>query len=309
MPRFGIVVPWFNNIDTVSEAIDSALGQGDGDFGVYVSDNGSSDGSAERIAAYSDPRLKSALHSDSIGKSANWNRSYALAADCDYLVTLHADDRLAPGALRAIARSAARRPSMIHGRFRAIAYDGAPQPGRRFPLSYVCSAAEFRELLLLGNIVAVPGATIRTDAFFAAGSWSPRWTYLQDVELWWRCGDFGPISYIGECLGDYRAGRAPPGLPGHAAEHLAWQMEKLEAAQTVRLRRAAIDGLSHQLNGVEHALEAFPAQTPSPALIQTIARAKLVLQAGLPVRPYTHRRQLGQRLTYALRTLLTEPFR
>jgi hypothetical protein len=308
MPRFGIVVPCFNNIDTVGEAIDSALRQRHADFAVYVSDNGSSDGSAERLAAYVDPRLKIALHANAIGKSANWNRAYALAAECDYLVTLHADDRLAPGALDALVKAAARRPALIHGRFRAIAQDGTPQPGRRFPFSYDCSDAEFRELLLLGNIVAVPGATIRADVFFAAGSWSPQWTYLQDVELWWRCGAFGPISYVGGCLGDYRAGRAPPGLPGQAAEHLVWQMEKLAAAPTARLRLAAIDGLSHQLGSVERALAAFPDQTPPPILNQTVERARQALEAGPRARAHAHRRQLGRRLIYAARTALAAPF-
>ena len=309
MPRLGVVIPCFNNADTVNEAIDSVLGQTYPDFAAYVCDNGSSDGSAARIAAYSDHRLKAALHAETIGKSANWNRAYALASECDYMVTLHADDRLAPGALDILAAETARRPALIHGLFRAIAYDGAPQPGRRFPFSYDCSDAEFRELLLLGNVVAVPGATIQTDAFFAAGSWSTALTFMQDVELWWRCGAFGRISYVGHCLGDYRAGRAGPGLPGHSAEHLTWQMDKLDAARSGRLRRAAIDGLARHLRSVEQALAAFPDQVPPARLLEAAARARQVLSAAPPVRPGAYRRQLGLRLAYAARRTLTSPFR
>jgi glycosyltransferase involved in cell wall biosynthesis len=243
-PSLAVIIPCYNNVETIEEAIESALGQAYDGFEVHVCDNGSTDGARERIGKLQHPRLKTRLHEDILPRTDNWNRAYAAGFGADYLVTLHADDRLAPGALRAIAKATRGRPALIHGRFRPVSYDGAAIPGQRFPLSYACQGDDFRELLLLRNIVAVPGVTIRTDVFRAAGGWDPAWNYLQDMELWWRCAELGSTYYTAAHLGDQRAMKHDEPFPRHAAEHLRWAIQKLLTVSSERLHAAALDGLA-----------------------------------------------------------------
>ncbi|MFZ8477508.1 glycosyltransferase, partial [Staphylococcus aureus] len=88
---------------------------------VVVGDNGSKDRSPAIIDAFDDPRLIKRLHHETLPKTDNWNRAYRDAPDCEYLVTLHGDDRLAPDALAAIAVQAdCGAPPLIHGRFDVV---------------------------------------------------------------------------------------------------------------------------------------------------------------------------------------------
>ena len=99
MPKFVIVIPCYNGAETINEAIESALAQHYDDFSVCVSDSGSRDNSADLIAQHQSPNLHVSLFTETLPKTENWNRAYFEAPDCEYLVTLHADDRLTPNCL------------------------------------------------------------------------------------------------------------------------------------------------------------------------------------------------------------------
>lgn len=205
MPRFSIVIPCNNNEATIGEAVSTALAQQHNDFVVVVGDNGSKDHSPAIIDTFDDPRLIKRLHGETLAKTDNWNRAYRDAPDCEYLVTLHGDDRLAPGALTAIAAQADRgAPPLIHGRFEVIDARGQRLRTVGIPFDYVASAEEFRRIQMHANVVGVAGVSMRTDLFHRLGGWPPEWTYMQDVEMWWRLVEFGPVRHTRSVLGDYR---------------------------------------------------------------------------------------------------------
>ena len=205
MPRFSIVIPCNNNEPTIGEAISTALAQQYDDFVVVVGDNGSTDRSPAIIDTFDDRRLIKRLHSETLLKTDNWNRAYGDAPDCEYLVTLHGDDRLAPSALRAIAAQAdCGAPPLIHGRFEVIDAQGQRLRTVGVPFDYVASAEEFRRTQMYANVVGVAGVSMRTDLFHRLGGWPPEWTYMQDVEMWWRLVDFGPVRHSRSVLGEYR---------------------------------------------------------------------------------------------------------
>lgn len=205
MPRFSIVIPCNNNEATIGEAVSTALAQRYDDFMVVVGDNGSKDRSATIIDGFDNPRLVKRLHSEILPKTGNWNRAYFDAPDCEYLVTLHGDDRLAPDALSQIAAEADRgKPPMIHGRFDVIDTMGKRLRTVGIPFDYVASGEEFRRVQMHANVVGVAGVSMRTDLFHRLGGWPPEWTYMQDVEMWWRLANFGPVRHTRAILGDYR---------------------------------------------------------------------------------------------------------
>jgi glycosyltransferase involved in cell wall biosynthesis len=102
------VVPCFNYGAWVADAVDSLLAQEGGAPNVVVVDDGSTDpATLAALDALSVPVLRQPNR----GLSAARNAGYA-ATDTPLLIALDADDRLPPGALRALKRPLAQDPSI-----------------------------------------------------------------------------------------------------------------------------------------------------------------------------------------------------
>jgi len=256
LPRFCIIIPSSNSAATLGEAVQSALDQDYADYSVVVSDNASSDGTAEIMSRFSHRRLRFLRHSAKVNKTENWRRAYALAEDCDYLVNLHSDDRLDAACLQALTRWFGQRPALLHGAFRRISPLGEPRPGRaRFPLAHSTSGIAAKEILLLGNIVGVVGAAIRADAYAALGGWPERYSFFQDIEMWYSLAGVGKIVYLPEVLGSYRDAPATSSASaGNICEALDWHGERARLEPSVRLRRAALRALGDHATGAGDAI-------------------------------------------------------
>ena len=103
-PLISVVIPTHNMAEYVDEAIGSALHGELEDLEVIVVDDGSTDDTAERLAAYTrpggkrfDPRVRS-FRKENEGKSAAVNLAFTRMRGA-YALILDADDQLAPGAL------------------------------------------------------------------------------------------------------------------------------------------------------------------------------------------------------------------
>lgn len=99
--RVSIVIPCYNRAALIGDAIESAMANGDG-AEIIVVDDGSSDGSWERICSFGNR-----LHGFRIpngGVSAARNFGVAQATG-DYIKFLDSDDRLPPKAIRALVEA------------------------------------------------------------------------------------------------------------------------------------------------------------------------------------------------------------
>jgi glycosyltransferase involved in cell wall biosynthesis len=93
MPRFSIVMPTYNRADTILRAIESVRAQGFSDWELIVVDDGSTDGTAERLAGL-DPRLR-VIRQENRGVTAA--RNAGLAAVTGQLIGfLDSDDEWLP---------------------------------------------------------------------------------------------------------------------------------------------------------------------------------------------------------------------
>ncbi|MEA5617440.1 glycosyltransferase [Cronbergia sp. UHCC 0137] len=95
MVKISICIPTFNRFQLLPEAIESVLKQSEEDFELIVCDDGSSDGTAELMANYTDTRIKYIRHPQNIGKSNNMRSGFD-AASGDYFIKFDDDDRLLP---------------------------------------------------------------------------------------------------------------------------------------------------------------------------------------------------------------------
>jgi glycosyltransferase involved in cell wall biosynthesis len=89
-----IVIPVYNGEKTLREAIDSALSQTYGAFEVLVVDDGSTDGSADIVRSYDDPRLRM-VQQENGGLNSARNTGIRMAKS-DLIGLLDADDLWAP---------------------------------------------------------------------------------------------------------------------------------------------------------------------------------------------------------------------
>ena len=100
--RIGIVTPAFNVAPYIGDTIRSVLDQTHRDWTMVVVDDGSTDGTASVVQAFSDPRLK-LISQTNAGVSAARNCGAAALQDCDSVLFLDGDDTLAPFALATLA--------------------------------------------------------------------------------------------------------------------------------------------------------------------------------------------------------------
>lgn len=87
-----IMIPTYNQIAFIREAIDSALAQTYPNLEVIIGDDASTDATPEIMAKINDPRLKYVRNTCNLGRSANYRNLLYKHATGDYVVNLDGDD-------------------------------------------------------------------------------------------------------------------------------------------------------------------------------------------------------------------------
>ncbi|WP_221583769.1 glycosyltransferase family 2 protein [Microbacterium sp. G2-8] len=187
-PTLSVVVPAYEQADTLAETMTSVLSQHDVDLELIVADHSSADDTyavAERFAA--DPRVR-LLHTPAGGgAAANW-AAVTHEARSEYLKLLPGDDTVLPGSLARQVALLAQNPAavLVAGRRRIIDDRGrtiAPRRGLQGLDARMRGEDAVRQAVRSGtNPFGEPGAvTMRRDALVAAGGWQGDWSYGIDV--------------------------------------------------------------------------------------------------------------------------------
>ena len=98
MPKVSVIIPTYNRLPMLKEAVDSVLAQGFEDLELIVVDAGSTDGTAEEMKEYRG-RVKLIEHTENRGVSAARNRGI-LHAKGKYIAFLDSDDLWVKGKLK-----------------------------------------------------------------------------------------------------------------------------------------------------------------------------------------------------------------
>ena len=99
-PPVTVGIPTYNRSAWLQETIESVLAQTFQDFRILVSDNGSTDDTADVVRGFGDERIDYRPLECGIGMTGNFNRIFDLV-ETDYLVVLPDDDLLRPDHLEA----------------------------------------------------------------------------------------------------------------------------------------------------------------------------------------------------------------
>jgi glycosyltransferase involved in cell wall biosynthesis len=200
-PKVSVVMPAYNAAAYIEEAIQSVLRQTFRDFEIVVIDDGSTDGTAEVVAATGAPvRL---LRQANGGAASARNRGIE-AARGEFVAFLDADDLWHPRMLRAQLEAFARQPEAGLVFTNCWYTDGR----RILPLTRTAQrrAAEgwvFRALLA-ENFVMTTTVMVRRECLERVGMFDESLPVSEDYDLWMRIARHYRFAFVSEALGRYR---------------------------------------------------------------------------------------------------------
>lgn len=189
-PLVTIVTPSLNQGRFIAEAIESVRAQDYPRIEHIVMDGGSSDETRSVVARYAD-RLTFISEPDS-GQSQALNRGFQMASG-EILSWLNADDRLLPGAVRAIVDAFCADPKvmLVYGDGDLIDTEGHPLWPFRFTEPF-----NLRRLIEVGDFILQPAAFFRRDALKAVGNIDEDLHWCMDWDLFIKMGQRFPVSYL-----------------------------------------------------------------------------------------------------------------
>lgn len=278
-PLVSVVVASYNHAPFVQDCLRSALQQElEAELEIVVTDDGSTDGTPQRIAELDDPRIHLYVLPANQGACAATN--YALRrARGQYIAILNSDDQFLPGKLQAQLAYLQQHPEVgaVFGWPTFINEQGAPfldaehkdytvfqQPNRD-------RHAWLRHFFDHGNALCHPTVLIRREVYQTVGLYDPRLAQVPDLDQWIRVCTRYPIHVMPQAL---TAFRIRSGLQNASAA-------RPEVVRRDAWERAYI--LRHYLRlPPSELLQVFPefsANAPEPLAVQ-LARHAMTL--GLP---------------------------
>jgi teichuronic acid biosynthesis glycosyltransferase TuaG len=198
-----VVIPTWNRAGRLVEAIASALAQSAPVLEVLVCDDGSTDDSAERVAALAavDPRVRWLPGARGGRPAIPRNRGIA-ASRGEWLAFLDSDDTWLPGKLAAQLEAARRLGcgTVCSNALRVVdGSDAGPLLAWRRPVLL------FRDLLR-ENLVVCSSCVARRSLVQRAGGFpeAPQFKAIEDYALWLRLSTLGDFAYCADPLVRYR---------------------------------------------------------------------------------------------------------
>ena len=189
--RISVLIPVYNGITYIVQAVESVLAQECHDWELVISDNGSTDGTRDYLRSLLDPRIR--VYEQPVNLGIMGNLNFLLAqAHAPIAKILGHDDTLLDGSLERIACFMEERPdcavsrcwalgdALRYSKGGALGWEGL-LPSRLEPAAAVLAFATFGNLV--GNICR---AACRPRLVLQAGGFDPKFPSAGDYEAWQR---------------------------------------------------------------------------------------------------------------------------
>jgi glycosyltransferase involved in cell wall biosynthesis len=198
MPDVSVIIPTRNRWELLSSlSLPSARDQEDVDLEVLVVDDGSTDGTENRLREIGDPRLVVLRSDTSAGVAGARNRGIA-AAKGEWLAFLDDDDLWSPRKLR-------RQLDVVLATQADFVYASAfvvDEEGRAVESHSAPEPATVRDQLLTWNVIPEGGSNVlaRTALVRELGGFDERLFHLADWDMWIRLAAAGRAASVDEAL-------------------------------------------------------------------------------------------------------------
>jgi len=191
-----IVMPTYNRMEYLRQAIDSVLAQTYSGWELLISDDGSKDGSRDYLSSLTDPRIKVHFQPKNLGQFRNLNFLFAQAS-YDVAQILCDDDYFADsGALQRLVDQWNQLPAEV-AFLRSNHTADANSSLARFEVSVLPALVEANQSDLFFGIFgcicgSISNVSVRPEAVRAAGGFRTDLPYAGDFEFWSRLGRLRP---------------------------------------------------------------------------------------------------------------------
>jgi glycosyltransferase involved in cell wall biosynthesis len=245
-PEISVLLPCRDAQDTIGEALQSILAERDLAIEVIVVDDGSRDGSRQRIEtlAARDPRVR-VLHTPALGIPRALQAATA-AARAPLLARMDADDVSLPGRLSAQRAALLADPTLAAVGTRVEAFpEHAVAEGLRRYVSWqngLIDAADHRRQLFVESPLCHPAVMLRADVLAQVGGYRDG-PFPEDYDLWLRldAAGFGlaKLPFLG-LRWRHRPDRATLRDPRYARERFL-ALKAPHLARRIRARSRPVD--------------------------------------------------------------------
>lgn len=201
-PFFSVIIPTYNRVNVLFRAIESVLDQSFQDFDLWIVDDGSNDGTEERMRSFLDgrPELKNKIYylkQKNSGVSSARNLAIQKSSG-KWLTFLDSDDEWLPEKLNLQFSFINENPSIpvVHGEEIWI------RRGRRVNQKNIHKKFGgwiFKKCLPL-CLISPSAVAIRRDLFSEIGLFDPEFIVCEDYDLWLRITSLYEVGFIEDFL-------------------------------------------------------------------------------------------------------------
>jgi glycosyltransferase involved in cell wall biosynthesis len=235
MPLFSVIIPLYNKAPYVGKTIESVLGQTLGNYELIIIDNGSTDGSSEIVAGFTDPRIRTIRLDKNVGVSNARNNGVAIAT-ATYITFLDADDWWEPTFLEEMAGLIERHPDagiygtgyyIVKNSKKRLAPVGVGEEFVEGEINYCSVYAKTLCMPLTSITIAMPKAV-----FEESGGFKPHLKLGEDFDLWVRIALKHKVVFLNKPLSNYNQDVDVTYRGTHhlrdPKEHMLWNLGFLE---------------------------------------------------------------------------------
>jgi hypothetical protein len=250
-----VIIPTFNRARWLPDAIESVLAQSYREFALIVSDNASTDDTAQVVERYDDPRITYLRRPANLPLNQHYNLLFQ-EVGTDVFFIVPDDDRLLPDAIEATLPVLAAHPGVgvVHGQVDVVDEAGTViaaghhmtgLPGDAIETGQEFVAASMRS----GYRIHATTTAMRAEAM-RAHALDERDFPLTDLGHWMRIALDWDLAYLARPLARYRVhdGAYSAGAADVTGGGYIQGVDRIETALAVKLRFLAEHG--HRLTGV-----------------------------------------------------------
>ena len=200
-PSISVILPTFNRMEFLPEAVESVLRQTDRDWELIIADDGSGEETKAYLRSLDDPRVR-VLFLDHSGRPSVPRNAAIRAARGTYLAFMDSDDIWAPAKLDVQRRAMRAAPdrrwsytalSIIDTEGRAMS-DAGLKP--RIPYD----GDILERVLRVDAIIATPAVMAERSLVEEIGRFDEEQVVNEDYDLWMRLAMRSPVTAVAESL-------------------------------------------------------------------------------------------------------------